>query len=825
MIDLKKLSSQLNPSKIVDPAKIFMTLPSRNKKYSYLRDVQSEVLEEWFGIVNKKDSIIKMNTGSGKTTVALLILKSCLSEKKGTAAYIAPDNYLVNQVILEAKSLGIAVATSENDIDFLQGESILVINIQKLFNGKSVFGMRNGDNISLNYILIDDVHACVDIVNAQFTIKLELSSDSGNEILELYKDDLRKQNEKKLRDIMDGDPSSSAISVPFWRIAETQSTLLEILQKYKWDEKLLFSFPLIGDILDHCNCTFTHNLVEIQPYSIPIHKITSFVTAERRIFMSATLCDDSYLLSHFDLKSDIAVITPKRATDIGDRMILFPQAYNPQITDEQIRGKINEYAKKYNVVVIVPSFYRSELWRIITNNIYSARNISEGVESIKSSQNGLYVFVNKYDGIDLPDDSCRLIVLDGLPDSRSAVDKLNENYLQGSVDSIKNKIQKIEQGMGRGVRSNNDYCGVIIMGNTLVHTLYSIGATEFFSATTRKQFEISTVLARELKNKSLNDIFDNLDFCINQNPEWVSLSKNALSDLLYSKSLKVTDAILIQRIAFNKSILKDNNKEACEAISEIVNKTTDEILKGFLMLEFAKYTQFIDPLEAQQILIAAQKYNSHILKPINGIQKYRELKKIKPQTLQIIDIYSAQDVNDYIVKINSTIDALVFALNTYRRFEKSLAELGVLLGFDASRPDDEYGIGPDVLWFLGDNTYFVIECKNEATNNEVSKEYCNQLLASTNWFDTDYSKGSIRTPILVYPTNIFSKFTSPSNDFRVIDTEKLQLLKNNIKIYCSTISIDANFKNAKKLSEILSQFNLTPDKFLKAYTKSVEKIK
>lgn len=79
--------------------------------------------------------------------------------------------------------------------------------------------------------------------------------------------------------------------------------------------------------------------------------------------------------------------------------------------------------------------------------------------------------VNKYDGIDLPDNACRIIVLDGVPDARTSVERMKENYLQGSMDAIRNKIQKIEQGMGRGVRSNNDYCGVIIMGAPLIQQL------------------------------------------------------------------------------------------------------------------------------------------------------------------------------------------------------------------------------------------------------------------------------------------------------------------------------------------------------------------
>lgn len=481
MIDFSKLSAQLSKGKIIDPKEIFMSLPSKNEKYSYLRNVQAEVLEQWYDKRNFKNNIIKMNTGSGKTTVALLILKSCLNECGGHAAYVVPDNYLVAQVVKEANELGIQVTITETDISFIQGEAILIINIQKLFNGKSIFGMRNTGNIVLDYILIDDVNACVEDVKSQFSIRIPRNTEISKQIFCLYKDDLRKQNEKIFLDICDEDPCSGNIIVPFWRVSDTKSDLLQILQTHKDDNEIKFNFPLIGEILPYCNCTFTYKGIEIEPYMVPVHKISSFCNAKRRIFMSATLCDDSQLVTTFDINDITKAITPKQANDIGDRMILFPQAYSPLIKDDDMKDKIVQYAKTYNTVVIVPSEYRAKYWSNVTTNIFSAINIKDGVELIKRSNNGLYVFINKYDGIDLPDNACRIIVLDGLPDARTAVEQINESYLQGSDNTTKNKIQKIEQGMGRGIRSSNDFCGVIIMGAQLIQVIYSPKSQSFLA--------------------------------------------------------------------------------------------------------------------------------------------------------------------------------------------------------------------------------------------------------------------------------------------------------------------------------------------------------
>ena len=95
--------------------------------------------------------------------------------------------------------------------------------------------------------------------------------------------------------------------------------------------------------------------VEITPPCVPIHKIRSFVRAKRKIFMSATLSDDSAFVTALDIKPEKVdcVISPEKANDIGDRLILFPQVMNKDISDQEIKSSLKEMAQKHNVVVIV----------------------------------------------------------------------------------------------------------------------------------------------------------------------------------------------------------------------------------------------------------------------------------------------------------------------------------------------------------------------------------------------------------------------------------------------------------------------------------------
>src|SRR5256885_12604452 len=98
MVDFNKLLSDDSSPAPINPSDIFHSLPRADTKYDYLRDVQGEVLKAWHARRNETDVVVKMNTGSGKTLVGLLMLQSLLNEGIGPALYLCPTKQLVEQV-------------------------------------------------------------------------------------------------------------------------------------------------------------------------------------------------------------------------------------------------------------------------------------------------------------------------------------------------------------------------------------------------------------------------------------------------------------------------------------------------------------------------------------------------------------------------------------------------------------------------------------------------------------------------------------------------------------------------------------------------------
>lgn len=112
---------------VLHPRDIFFTL-SREPSFSFPRDIQTEVMNRWFEERDNGDSVVKLNVGSGKTLVGLLFLQSSLNEGKGPALYVSPDKQLSQQVIQEAKALGIGVAVDPRDANYAASEKICVVN-------------------------------------------------------------------------------------------------------------------------------------------------------------------------------------------------------------------------------------------------------------------------------------------------------------------------------------------------------------------------------------------------------------------------------------------------------------------------------------------------------------------------------------------------------------------------------------------------------------------------------------------------------------------------------------------------------------------------
>lgn len=824
-INFGKLNIANTVDTITHPRELFAALPGKAEgKLQYPRDVQAQVWEQWFQRKDERDLVIKMNTGSGKTIVGLLILKSSLNEKKSPAVYIVPDNYLVEQVKSEAEDLGIETTSEPDSPRFLSGKAILITNIHRLINGKSIFGVGDaGIKINIGTLLIDDAHACLETIEEQFTIKIT-AGECYDDLFRLLKESLQSQCESKAIEI-ENNEASAYMQVPFWSWKNNCSEILKVLLNHSGSEELRFVLPLLKNLLHLCRCVVSATKIEITPFCIPIHMIPSIIKCERKIFMTATLANNNILSSHFGISEDSInrPLSPAAAGDIGDRMILLPQVLNTELSDKEIKRLCKFISNRINVVVIVPSKVRAGFWADDADMILDKNNIHEGVEKLKKGHVGLVVLVNRYDGIDLPGDACRLLIIDGLPDVRRLIDKVTQSILMGSDRTIDQVVQRVEQGMGRGIRSSDDYCSVFLIGKHLTRQLYANNALERFSPATKAQLGLAEQLSDVLQNATLKTIWEDAVLpCITRDSGWVTASKGVLASLVYDDTAEADAITVAQRKAFDCALYNDYSA-ASAVLNNVLSTINNELSESYLKLCLAEYINLYDEPEAQKILMSAVRMNTNILKPIAGIAYHKlEFTSSMDQARNCSKFLRQEytDPNKIIIEVNGILENLIFKEGTANMFEAEFKRIANFIGFGSQRPEHEYGKGPDVLWELGGLNYLVVECKNGVTSKTglINKHDCNQLNGSAMWFESKYDNTCAYTPILIHPSTKFEHAGTAHENTRIINNEGLTLLKRNIQEFIKSICVQNKTSDIEAIRKSLIHHKLRQEDFIATYT-------
>jgi superfamily II DNA or RNA helicase len=92
-VDLRKLAAHKKSQKPIDPLEIWNGLDRAVGK-EYLRPIQEQVLSQWFKQRTRPDTIIKMNTGTGKTLVGLMMLQSSFNANISLSGFLTKLNSL-----------------------------------------------------------------------------------------------------------------------------------------------------------------------------------------------------------------------------------------------------------------------------------------------------------------------------------------------------------------------------------------------------------------------------------------------------------------------------------------------------------------------------------------------------------------------------------------------------------------------------------------------------------------------------------------------------------------------------------------------------------
>ena len=226
--------------------------------------------------------------------------QSVMNETGESVLYLAPTNQLVGQMLTKSREYGISAVPYTKgqplSAEFHDGKSVLVGAYETLFNGRSKFGVRGSGQevVKVGAIILDDAHVALSSVREAFTLNIARKDHQAiyTEFADRFRPAFKEVGRSGAFADIVGGKEFGVIEVPSWawhrKLDEMQQYLSGVV-----DDIDPFIWPLLRDNLGVCHCLFSKSGVSITPIFPPVDMLPTFDEAPRRIYMSATIADDS----------------------------------------------------------------------------------------------------------------------------------------------------------------------------------------------------------------------------------------------------------------------------------------------------------------------------------------------------------------------------------------------------------------------------------------------------------------------------------------------------------------------------------------------------
>ncbi len=469
-----------------DPEQLYRQLALVNDGPEALWAHQADVLRSWhLRHPDARDVAIELPTGAGKTLVGGLISEFRRRVARERVAYLCPTRQLARQTASKLDEYGIpnvlliGDSTAWNPADhsrYITGTALAVSVYSHVFNTKPALS-------NAQLLLLDDAHAAESYVAGPWSLRIDREQDATvyQDVLTLLGDALDPLVLKRLRA---SSPDGQYLSYVYLasplgvtkRAADLQAMLTTAVETKTINKNARFAWRFLQDHLDQCLFYISYRGVLVRPLIAPTVTHPAFDSVARRIYMSATLGSGGELERSFGRRNITRIPIPKgwEKQGTGRRLFSFPQ-----LTDDlaAASGLVDTWVAKViadhgRAIIVTPDTRTADAFianRLPANyKVLRAADVEDDLTVFTREPASALVLNNRYDGIDLPDDDCRLVVLDGLP----ARGDLQERFLHGSLGALEVLQERVRarimQGAGRATRDARDYANVLVLGNDLI---------------------------------------------------------------------------------------------------------------------------------------------------------------------------------------------------------------------------------------------------------------------------------------------------------------------------------------------------------------------
>lgn len=468
-----------------------------------------------------------------------------------------------------------------------------------------------------------------------------------------------------------------------------------------------------------------------------VEENAAFSKAQHRLFMSASIKDGASLVADLGCASTalLQTIEPSEDEGAGERMILPTSLIADDARKEDVAHICATLATATNVVVLTSSSGQGAEWVKAGATLSEGKDVDQAIEALRTSSKNFAVFAQRFDGVDLPDDACRVLVIDGVPGGDRLCDKVDAVRQKDSPEYDIRTVNRFEQALGRAVRSNADYAAVLLVGPDIAAFIGKKSVRDIFEGRTRVQVDLGRELAKLKPGQALKDVLPSLvSALLGRNEDWKEAHRARVKTAPRLPRI-AGELTVYEKVAHTErqawlSAKGRNFQSAVTLLREAANLPgLHELQKAELLYRIASYLHQFDPAAATAAYRAAFEINANFPRP--DLVADKRFARVSEQAVDVAMYFGKFiSANAALARLDEIKAKLSFGMPA-DVVEQGLHELGKALGATSARPEKETGRGPDDLW-LFDDVALCIEAKSEKTA-AISKSDAAQLVLSLQW--------------------------------------------------------------------------------------------
>lgn len=723
LFDFNQLSRPSTQSKPIKPIDVFRSASSLDATPNDLWRGQSHALEQWEEHRNKNDVLVSLHTGAGKSLVGIIIAQSLMNEGVQNVVYACATNDLVGQTRKECEErLGFACTTRaggrfSND-DFENGTGFCITNYQALFNSRSVF---RGD-LRPGAIIFDDAHVAEKVIRDCFTISLDRSKNEAafNEFIKMvlpYFEAISRR--EHLAAILKGSATHNCTMVhPGAVVSIAQSgALVSWMHRHNISED--FAFGHLADKLAYCSIFISRYGVEISPSFLPSRRLNLLASRDiRRVYLSATLTSEVDFCRAFG-KRPAVKIEPENDAGVGERLVVLRR--RDQLTLKGTRNPefsmiASSLSAQHKVLIASSSYRAAEKYKSVAVPP-KVTEFSEKLEAFRRQTHpGAFSLVARVDGIDLPHGTCRVSIADGLPTGFSLCEQYQFDCLEMRNAFASRIANRIVQLFGRTNRGRNDYSVIFSFDDRLISWLSKGRNLALLPSLLQRQIQLGRSLVDQFSISDVDALPALANQVLSRDPGWLAFYRDTVS------ATGVTEEEINQARETDAAILKAAQAEAefaahlwdgrADLAREALGSAAQEVvsadrrLAGWYSIQLGHtYELEGDPESASKQYADARSRTFFDIALPHPTTSASVASAVIPQNslhASLLSIFGSDRAiaSNPWSKFDFHIRKICDASLSANQHEEAIRLLGEVLGFKASRPEQESDQEStlDVLW-------------------------------------------------------------------------------------------------------------------------------